>query len=358
MGQDANPVLVEAMRGGVVESSHRGSLMVCDSAGDVVCSMGDIHSRVFPRSAIKLLQALPLVASGAADHWGFTPEELALACSSHNGEDIHARTAASMLRKAGLDLHALECGAHAPYLPAAQAALMARGETPCALHNNCSGKHAGFVGLGAFRALRSQPAASSLARDGVRGYIKPDHAVMVEVSRAIEATTSFELGSTTRGIDGCSIPTYAIALKALALAYARVASGKGLSAEHAQAALRLRRAIAQAPHLVAGTDRFDTVVMQRLGLRVCCKVGAEGVYCAALPEQGLGVAIKMDDGNTARAAEVVMAAAIESFVTLSQAERAFMHSKSEQALSNWNGMDVGALRASPALRSALASAVV
>ena len=351
MQTSANPVLVDVVRGGLVESQHRGAFVVRNAAGHVLCRAGDIERRVFARSAVKLLQALPLVTSGAADHWGFDDAELALACASHNGEDMHVQTAASMLRKAGLDEHALECGIHAPYFAPAQAALLAGGHTPCALHNNCSGKHAGFVALGAFRALS---AAKRIApREWLRGYVAHDHALMNEVSQSVANATSVDLNNASRGIDGCSIPTHAVPLDQLALAYARVASGEGLSAADAQAAVRLRRAIARVPQMVGGTDRFDTVVMQRLGERVCCKVGAEGVYCAALPDPGLGVAIKMDDGNNARAVEVVMATLIQHLVTLDEPERAFVHGLSNITLRNWRGIEVGALRASPALRNAL-----
>ncbi len=351
MQATANPVLVEVLRGDAVESAHRGALVVCDSNGHTVISVGDVKRRVFARSAIKLLQALPLVASGAADHWGFTNEELALACASHNGEATHTSTALTMLHKAGVDDTVLECGAHPPHQMQAQALLMAQGQAPCSLHNNCSGKHAGFVGLGAFRAATGK--TPSNARPWLQGYVNHDHTVMMEVSQAVADATSFDLSQTTRATDGCSIPTHAIELKALALAYARVATGDGLSLPHAIAAKKLRHAIAAAPHMVAGTLRFDTLVMQRLGTRVCCKVGAEGVYCAALPEKGWGVAIKMDDGNNARAVEVVMATVIEHLVTLDASERAFMGTLSAPALRNWNGIAVGALRASTWLREGL-----
>jgi len=172
------------------------------------------------------------------------------------------------------------------------------------------------------------------------------------VTHALQSTTGWDLSSTPQGIDGCSIPTFAVPLRHLALAFARVATGQGLSAEHARAAKRLRQAVAAAPFMVAGSDGFDTRVMQRLGQRVFCKVGAEGVYCAALPERGLGVAIKIDDGNNARAAEVAMAALIEALVALLDAEADFMRGLSDLRLKNRNGIEVGALRASPALRTA------
>jgi L-asparaginase II len=340
-----NPVLVEAWRGGVVESFHRGSVAVVDGDGALVASLGDIERPVFPRSAIKLLQALPLVESGAADRFGLSDEELALACASHNGEPAHTRTAASMLAKAGLDLSVLECGAHWPYHDGSAHALAAAGGEPSALHNNCSGKHAGFICLGCVLADRQEP------RGFLAGYVRPGHGLMREVSAAIEAVTGCDLSRSASGTDGCSIPTYAVALRQLAHGFARVATGIGLRAGHADAVVRLRRAVAKAPFMVGGTARFDTRVMQALGERVFCKVGAEGMYCAALPDAGLGIAIKIDDGNTSRACEVAMAALIETFVPLRDAsERELLAGLSNLPLRNWRGLDVGRLAAHPSLR--------
>lgn len=344
-----HPDLVHALRGGIVESFHRGALAIADADGALVLAIGDIERPVFARSSVKALQALPLVASGAAETFGLADEELALACASHAGEPRHAETAARMLAKAGLDEAALECGVHWPYNDAALKALAAAGRTPSALHNNCSGKHAGFVCVGCLmaRAQGSEPAAF------VRGYREHGHPVMREVAAALQATTGADIEAAPRGIDGCSIPTYGIPLQRLAHAFARFGSGVGLSAGHARAAARLRAAVAAAPFFVGGTGRFDTRVMERLGPRVFCKVGAEGNHCAALPEQGLGVAIKIDDGNNSRAAEVVMAAVIEALVRLDDGEREFMRSLSDVALKNWNGLEVGRLRASEGLRAAL-----
>ena len=340
-----NPVLVEAWRGGAVESFHRGAVAVVDADGAVVAALGDIDRPVFPRSAIKLLQALPLVESGAADRFGLADEELALACASHNGEPTHARTAAAALAKAGFDAAVLECGAHWPYHEPSVHALAAAGAAPTALHNNCSGKHAGFVCLGCVLAGEKDQ------REFLAGYVRPEHAVMREVNAAVAQVTGFDLARTARGIDGCSIPTYAIPLRHLAHGFARAGTGIGLAPVRAAAAARLRRAVARAPFMVGGSARFDTQVMQALGERVFCKVGAEGMYCAALPEAGLGVAIKVDDGNTSRACEVVMAALIEALVPLhSDADRALLASLSNLTLRNWRGLDVGRLAAHESLR--------
>ncbi|OYU93309.1 MAG: asparaginase [Burkholderiales bacterium PBB5] len=340
---------MHALRGSSVESFHRGALAISDAAGTLTLALGDVDRPIFSRSACKVLQALPLVASGAADALGLTDEELAIACASHGGEARHAATAAGLLAKAGLDVTALECGAHWPYHDGALKALARAGGEPSALHNNCSGKHAGFVCVGCLmaRAAGREPA------EFLRGYVRPEHPVMREVSAALAAATGANLATAPVGTDGCSIPTYAIPLRQLAHGFARVATGVGLRDDHARAARRLRQAVATAPFMVAGSGRFDTRVMELLGERVFCKVGAEGVYCAALPDQGLGVAIKIDDGNNARAAEVVMAAVIEALVVLRDDERAVLRGLSDLPLHNWNGLRVGSLQASAGLRQAL-----
>jgi L-asparaginase II len=340
-----NPVLVNALRGGIVESLHRGAIAIVDADGSLHTATGDIERPVFPRSAVKVLQALPLVQSGATERFGLVDEELALACASHGGEPRHAETAAGMLTKAGVDAEALECGTHWPYHDGSIKALAAAGASPSALHNNCSGKHAGFVCVGCLMAADR----GADVRGFLRGYVQPDHPVMREVTASLESTTGYRLADAARGVDGCSIPTYAVPLRHLAHAFAKVATGVGLSAGQAVAARRLRRAVAAAPFMVAGSGRFDTRVMQALGERVFCKVGAEGVHCAALPELGLGVAIKMDDGNNARAVEVVMAAVIRRLLPLEGEAAALLQSLADVPLRNWNGIEVGRLQAAEAV---------
>ena len=341
------PVLVELWRGDIVESFHRGAFAVVDAAGAVVREGGDIARPVYARSAVKGLQALPLVASGAAERFGLTDSEIAIACASHGGQPEHVATASSMLAKAGLDADVLECGVHWPSNEQAARALAAAGESPCALHNNCSGKHSGFACLGALMA-----GDADRARGLLRGYVEPDHVVMREIGAALESATGVRLADAPRATDGCSIPTYGIALRALAHAFARFGTGAGLTPERARAAARLREAVAAAPLMVAGTGRLDTRLMDHFGTRVFCKVGAEGVYCAALPELGLGIALKMDDGNTARAAEVAVVALIESLLPLADADRAFVAPLRDVTLTNWNGRTVGRLAAAAAFTQA------
>ncbi len=327
----ANPVLVEVMRGDVVESRHRGAFAVVDGDGRIVEATGDIARPVFPRSAIKAIQALPLVESGAADAFGFGEAEIALACASHSGEPAHAALAGTMLERAGLDASALECGAHWPMGQDAALALSAVGGRPSALHNNCSGKHAGFVCT-----------CRHLGIDH-RGYVGRSHPAQQAVREAMQAVTGAVHGEAMCGTDGCSIPTYAIPLQDLAQGFVRMATGQGLSPERGRAARRIMAACMAQPFLVAGTGRADTRMMVAAGGRVFVKTGAEGVYCAAIPELGLGIALKCDDGAT-RAAEVMVAALIARHLggadPLSERFAAF----ARPVMTNWNGIEVGRLR--------------
>jgi L-asparaginase II len=331
-----NPVLVEATRGTQVESRHRGAVSVVDADGASVLALGDVECRVFPRSAVKALQALPLVEGGFAEKYGFTDAEIALACASHSGEPKHVATAAAMLKKAGQPPSCLECGGHWPLSEDAARALAAAGKTPTALHNNCSGKHAGFICL-----------ACGLGVDP-KGYVKPEHAVQHAVRGALEDLTGASHTPDVCGIDGCSIPTYAVALPALAFAFARFGSGAGISRGCAQAAARIRRSVAEHPFMVAGSGRFDTLIMERFGERVFVKTGAEGVHCAALPELGYGIAVKCDDG-TKRGAEAVMASLVARFLKLDEADRAFLAGFVCKPIHNWNGIAVGEVRPTAAL---------
>jgi L-asparaginase II len=331
----SNPILVEVTRGELVESRHRGAVAVADAEGKIVLALGDAETPVFPRSAMKALQAVPLIETGAADRYGFGDEELALACASHSGEPGHVAGVERMLAKAGLGASALSCGAHWPISQAAAFAL-ARTGTPSALHNNCSGKHAGFLCAACARGV-----------DHV-GYWQPDHDVQREVRAVLEDFTGAKLTAGRRAIDGCSVPTWAIPLEDLARGFAKFGSGRGLAPERAKAAARLRAACTRKPWYVAGTGRFCAEIMQLFGARVFVKTGAEGVYCGALPEQGLGIAIKCDDG-AARAAQAIMAALIARFLPLGDEDRAALAPFLHTVLRNWNGFEVGAIRVTDAI---------
>jgi L-asparaginase II len=331
----SNPVVVEVLRGTLVESRHRGAVAVSDADGATVLAIGDVATPIFPRSAVKTLQAIPLVESGAAAAYGFGDEELALACASHSGEPGHVAVVERMVAKAGLDAAALCCGVHWPMSQAAAFAL-AKTSAPSALHNNCSGKHAGFL-----------CDACAMCVDHV-GYWRPEHPVQCEVRGVLEDFTGVALSDDCRAVDGCSVPTWAIPLQNLAHAFAKFGTGHGLSPERARAAARLRAACAQKPWHVAGTGRFCTEIMELFGARVFVKTGAEGVYCGALPELGFGIALKCDDG-TGRAAQAIMAALIARLLPLEEAERAALMRFTRPTLRNWNDIEVGALRVTEAI---------
>ncbi|MCV0396128.1 MAG: asparaginase [Rhizobiaceae bacterium] len=323
-----DPVLVQVLRGNIVESEHRGAVAVSDADGAVVLSLGDIDKPVFPRSAVKAIQALPFVESGAADAYGFGEAEIALACASHSGEDRHLETARSMLAAAGLDEAALECG---PHWPARQEVLIdraARGQTPTRLWNNCSGKHSGFL-----------CGCRHIGLDH-RGYVGPDHPYQRLIAETMTQVTGAAHDRTNAATDGCSIPTYAVPLRSLALGFARMATGQRLSAERAKAARRVLGACMAEPFMVAGTGRACTKLMEAAPGRIFAKTGAEGVFCAALPEAGLGIAVKCDDG-AGRAAEAIVAAVLARFLGDDPELSARLRGLTAPPIHNWAGEMVG-----------------
>jgi L-asparaginase II len=331
-----NPVLVEVFRGAMVESRHAGAVAAVDADGHEVLALGDVRRPVYPRSAIKAIQALPLVESGAADRYGFGPEELALACASHGGEPGHVATVERMLKLIGLDGSALKCGTHWPiHQPSAQALARAGGHAS-ALHNNCSGKHAGFLCVAC--ATGADPAH----------YVQPAHPVQRAVRDTLETMGESPLSTDACAVDGCSVATWALPLDALALAFAKFGSGAHMLPERAKAAARLRQACTAHPWHVAGTGRFCTEIMQRFGARIFAKTGAEGVYCAALPKLGIGIAVKCDDG-AGRAAEVMMAATLDRLLN-NDADSALLEPFVRPPLRNWNGVTTGQLRPTEAFR--------
>jgi len=272
-----------------------------------------------------------MLEAGAPERFGFAEAELAIAAASHGGEPMHVAVVARMLARIGLDRTALACGAHWPSNQAAAHALARAGLTPTALHNNCSGKHAGFLAL----------AVAAGVDPG--GYVEPQHPVQRDVKAALESLAG--TAAAACAVDGCSVPTWALPLSGLARAFARFATGRDLGPVRAAAAARIRAACLRRPELVAGSGRFCTRMMAALGERVFIKGGAEGVMCAALPQQGLGIAIKCDDGG-GRAAEVVAAAAIARLLPEPEAALAgFVR----PPLRNWNGLTVGRIAPTAAL---------
>lgn len=332
----ANPILAEATRGQIVESIHRGSVSIIDADGTEILSLGTVDKPVYPRSAMKLIQALPLVESGAADAFGFGNKELSLACASHSSEPGHANLAEEMLKHAGLSECDLECGAHWPLIgeagQAAKIKLAQSGGVPNRLHNNCSGKHAGFLCCAAHSGMKTA------------GYTKLEHELQQEVRATMQNVTGEIIGQTECGVDGCSAPTFAATLNGLAQGFAKLATGSGLTPIRAESAKTLVNACMQEPWYMAGTDRFCTRVMELGNGRIFAKVGAEGVYTAAIPELGLGIALKADDGAD-RASEMMLAGVLVKLLGHDSQLGEAVNSLATRPIRDWNNQQVGELRA-------------
>ena len=330
--EDAGSAAVLVWRGERIESRHRVAFAVADAAGALVHGGGDLSEAVFPRSAVKPLQALAVLESGAADRFALTPVEVALACASHNGEPSHVSAVAAWLCRLGLKPDALECGVHPPsYDPAAEA-LARRGEPPSPLHNNCSGKHAGMLTLACHLGVPTG------------GYALPGHPVQQRIA-AILAEMADAGPLPEPAIDGCSVPTFPLTLPQLATAMARLADPGRLRPELATACRRVQSAMREHPDLVAGTGRACTAIMTALP-DVLVKTGAEGVYAAALPSRGFGMALKVEDGS-GRAAPVALLALLDALGAIDEPARATLDEIARPKLRNHRGLLVGRIGPAP-----------
>jgi len=329
-----NPVLIEVTRGPLIESFHCGAIALAKPSGEIVMSLGDVLRPVYPRSAIKAIQCLPLIETGAADRFAFGAAEIALACASHTGTDRHTRLAAEMLAKVGLGEGDLGCGAHPPLGASAAKALWLSGRDATPLHNNCSGKHAGMLATAVH--LGESPA----------GYVDPDHPVQQRVLRTMVELSGLGLGREVMGRDGCSVPNWAMPLEVMATLFARLVTGEGMAGQRRKAVSRILDACWAEPELVAGPGRADTVVMRNLPGEVFMKTGAEGVYCGGFPELELGFALKVDDGTTRASAGAVVALIERLFPAVHGLVK-------RQVLKSWNGLEVGSIRTAPELSRAL-----
>ncbi|HUJ02521.1 MAG TPA: asparaginase [Rhizomicrobium sp.] len=292
-----NPILVEVTRGDRVESIHRGTIAVARADGSLALALGDTDAITFPRSSLKMVQALPLVESGAADAFGLSSEEIALACASHSGEPMHTARVAAWLARIGLSANDLACGAHAVRYEPVWHEMIRKGEPPTRLHNNCSGKHTGFLTV-----CRHWDVAT-------KGYEQRTHPVQAAVAKALGELAGIA-GAIPAGVDGCVAPAFALPVSAFARALAKFADPSALPKPRADAIRRIVAAMIAHPDLVAGTGRSDTILMRAMNGRAATKAGAEAFYAAIVPEAGLGIALKIDDG-AGRAAETVIAALLD-----------------------------------------------
>ncbi|WP_050606125.1 asparaginase [Ruegeria sp. 6PALISEP08] len=322
--------MTELWRGSLLESLHLGHAVVCDDAGQIVHSWGDPQAIVYPRSSAKMIQALPLVTSGAAAKYGLTSEHLALACASHNGAAIHTDRVTAWLDHLGLSEHDLRCGPQEPADTAARDRLILADDTPCQIHNNCSGKHCGFLTLGQHMGAGPE-------------YLEIYHPVQQACLSAFEETT----GETSPGygIDGCSAPNFATSLTGLARSMAWFASAADRSDRSSDAAAQLVAAMVKHPELVAGETRACTELMRAMNGRVAIKTGAEAVFVAIIPEKRMGIALKITDGTT-RASECAIAAILVSLGVLEAdhpATRKFMNATQYSR----RGLECGVIKPAP-----------
>ncbi len=286
------PSVIEVFRGDLIESRHHVSIAVVRADGKLVGSSGDPDIVAFWRSCAKPFQAMPMIVEGAAEAWRFGPDALALACASHNGEERHVVLARAMLAASGSSESDLVCGPHSSLNEDVAKAMAARGEKPTKAHNNCSGKHAGMIALARHRGFP------------VAGYANADHPVQRLVLTEVARWTGLSEAAVPHATDGCGVPSFALPLRAMALAWSRLGAAlagdriANYPRESQQAAARLIESMRAEPFLIAGTGRLDTELASAASGRVIAKVGAEGVYCATIPEQRLGLALKVEDGAT------------------------------------------------------------
>ena len=319
--------MAELWRGGIVESVHRGHAVICDGAG-VVQAWGDPDAVIFPRSSCKMVQALPLIESGAGA--GLSQKQLALACASHQGAALHTGHVARWLADLGLGEADLRCGTHEPYDHDERNRLIRAGELPCQLHNNCSGKHAAFLMLN--RHMKGGPE-----------YVDPAHPLQVAIRQSFEEVTGEP--SPGIGIDGCSAPNFATTVTGLARAMAAFAGATGTGDARDRAMFALTRAMAAYPELVAGEGRSCTELMRAMAGRVAVKTGAEAVFVAIVPERRIGIALKITDGGT-RAAEAAIAALLVRLGVLDAGHPATLR-RLNAVQRNWRGFETGILRPAP-----------
>lgn len=319
--------MTEIWRGPFLESVHTGHAVICNERGEIVQAWGDPDKIVLSRSASKMIQALPLVTSGAADAAGLTQRHLALACSSHAGMKIHTTLVNDWLAGLGLGDDDLRCGAHYPYDRDSEVTMIKSGETPCQYHNNCSGKHSGFLTLN--RHLK-----------GGSEYIETDHPVQRAVLEAYERVTG-EI-SPGFGIDGCSAPNFATSLQGMARAMAHFAASPEDSPEY-----RLHQAMRLHPEYVSGNTRACTELMRATGGKAVIKTGAEGFFNAIIPDRKLGIALKISDGAS-RASECALAAILVKLEVLQPDDPAVQKIMNAE-VRNRAGLVTGWIRPAPAL---------
>jgi L-asparaginase II len=337
---DSLPALVEVTRGSMIESRHRGFIAVVDAAGAVVASLGDIRTPACFRSAAKPFQTIPIVTSGAASRYGFTSRELAVVTGSHSGESAHLETVLSILNKIALDESALKCGAHMPFDDASAKRLRAENREPRALHNNCSGKHAGML---AFAKHIGEP---------VENYLDPDHPIQRRILSTLARFADAPVDEIEVAVDGCGAPVFGLSVEAMARSYARLAGARHteIEPEFTRAADAVAGAMIEHPEMVGGTrDRLDTELMLVAKGEIISKAGAEGTQLLGVKPndrypKGLGIAVKIEDGDIRRARDPVVIETLRRLGLLDNDQLAKLAHYTRSTVFNHRGIEVGEVR--------------
>ncbi len=332
--------LVEVTRGSLVESRHRGFIAVVDAEGEVVAQVGEIETRAWYRSAAKPFQTIPVIACGAADHYKLTSRELAVIAGSHSGEPIHIEAVVSILNKVGLDESALECGAQMPFDEKAARQLDAENSQPRVLHNNCSGKHAGMLALARFLG------------EPTENYIDPNHQIQWQIRILLALFADVPVDEIAIAIDGCSAPVFGLSVEAMARSYARLVGYEhtDIQASLAVAAERVVNAMIEFPEMVGGTrNRLDTDLMLAAKGMLVSKVGAEGLQLLGVKPnarypKGLGIAIKVEDGDIRRARDPVVIEALRQLGVLDDDQFAQLSRYARSTVFNYRKIEVGEVR--------------
>lgn len=332
--------VVEVTRGPIVESVMFGAAIVVDSTGSVVASIGDPQTTAFLRSSAKPFQALPFVERGGVERFGLSERELALMCSSHHGTDLHVEVVTGMQAKIGLQESDLMCGAHIPSDSPTWQAMILRGEKPTPRRHNCSGKHTGMLAHAVMRGLPKED------------YINPNHPVQKTILETFSEMTDMEPGKVVQGIDGCSVPTFAIPLYHAALGFARLADPAGLPETRRSALAHIFKAMSSNPVMIAGPGAFDTLVMEAAGGTIVSKGGAEGYQCLAVApgvlsqkSPGLGIALKISDGDLEGRARTLVALTLLKQLGLIGPDQAEHVAKFDRhALYNFRKLEIGEIR--------------
>ena len=333
---EAAPIAVEVTRGGMVESVHRAIVAVADAKGGIVHGWGAIDRPIYARSAIKPLQTIAVIESGAADAFSLGEDEITLCCASHRAEPIHVDRVIPWIGRLGLGVDDFECGPQMPGNEASAHALISAGIAPTRAHNNCSGKHSGML-----------TTAVHLG-EPVKGYTRPDHPIQSRLIDLMGELGEVDLSKTARGVDGCGIPVFGAPLQVIAHAMAKLADPSSLFEARAAACRRIVKACAANPTLISGTGTFNSVVLAETGTRCLLKGGAEGVYTAAIPELGLGVCLKVDDG-AGRGAAAAMLAVLRHLGVLDDTAAERIDKAMVREVRNWSGTLVGEIRATSAI---------